>query len=244
MPNGPEATAEQIDDLSTLLMDHPFAADQLLLHTVDHSVTTGAAQSQARAVAAALRQAGRASRTGGRRPAPQRARCRHRHGGDLVGGAVFVPVNPRLPEAEIEGVLGPDRSGRHHRARGHPGPARSPHLCARHRLHSVDLGHHRPAQAHPPHPSRLRRAAGPGAHALAFGERAIDPGAVTQPHPGFAGPERRHLQRLVRPPGRRRPGDHEPLRDRRSSPNWCAGSRSAPPSYLRPPSPCSTTIPR
>jgi len=37
VPNGPDVTAEQIDDLSTLLMDHPFAPEQLLLHTIDHS---------------------------------------------------------------------------------------------------------------------------------------------------------------------------------------------------------------
>ncbi len=107
MPNGPEVTAEQIDDLSTLLMDHPFAADQLLLHTVDHSVSAGAAQDQARAVAAALRQAGV--------QAGQAVAVQLPNGPDVViamvgiwlAGAVFVPVNSRLPEAEIEGVLGP-----------------------------------------------------------------------------------------------------------------------------------------
>ena len=107
MPNGPEVTAEQIDDLSTLLMDHPFAADQLLLHTVDHSVSAGAAQDQARAVAAALRQAGV--------QAGQAVAVQLPNGPDVViamvgiwlAGAVFVPVNSRLPEAEIQGVLGP-----------------------------------------------------------------------------------------------------------------------------------------
>ena len=43
MPNGPDVTAEQIDDLSILLMDHPFTPEQLLLHTIDQSVTTGTA---------------------------------------------------------------------------------------------------------------------------------------------------------------------------------------------------------
>lgn len=107
MPNGPEVTAEQIDDLSTLLMDHPFAADQLLLHTIDHSVATGAAQAQARAVAAELRAAGVEP--------SQAVAVQLPNGPDVViamvgiwlAGAVFVPVNPRLPDAEIDGVLGP-----------------------------------------------------------------------------------------------------------------------------------------
>jgi long-chain acyl-CoA synthetase len=107
VPNGPDVTAAQIDDLSTLLMDHPFAADQPLLHAIDHSVTTGAAQAQARAVAVQLQQAG---------VQPEQAvAVQLPNGPDVViamvgiwlAGAVFVPVNPRLPDAEIEGVLGP-----------------------------------------------------------------------------------------------------------------------------------------
>jgi len=107
VPNGPDVTAEQIDDLSILLMDHPFTPEQLLLHTIDQSVTTGTAQAQARAVAAALQQAGV-------QPG-QAVAVQLPNGPDVViamvgiwlAGAVFVPVNPRLPEAEIEGVLGP-----------------------------------------------------------------------------------------------------------------------------------------
>jgi long-chain acyl-CoA synthetase len=105
--NGPEMTAEQIDDLSILLMDHPFSADQLLLHTIDHSVATGVAQAQARAVAAELRGVGVAP--------SQAVAVQLPNGPDVViamvgiwlAGAVFVPVNPRLPDAEIDGVLGP-----------------------------------------------------------------------------------------------------------------------------------------
>jgi acyl-CoA synthetase (AMP-forming)/AMP-acid ligase II len=107
VPNGPDVTAEQIDDLSTLLMDHPFAPEQPLLHTIDHSVTTGAAQAQARAVAAELHRAGVQP--------DQAVAVQLPNGPDVViamvgiwlAGAVFVPVNPRLPDAEIEGVLGP-----------------------------------------------------------------------------------------------------------------------------------------
>ena len=40
---GHPSPAEQIDDLSILLMDHPFTPEQLLLHTIDQSVTTGTA---------------------------------------------------------------------------------------------------------------------------------------------------------------------------------------------------------
>jgi acyl-CoA synthetase (AMP-forming)/AMP-acid ligase II len=107
VPDGPDATAEQIEDLAALLMDHPFAADQPLLHTIERSVTTGEAQAEARALAAELRALGVEPH--------QAVAVQLPNGPDVViamvgiwlAGAVFVPVNPRLPEAEIEGVLGP-----------------------------------------------------------------------------------------------------------------------------------------
>jgi len=107
VPDGPDATAEQIEDLAALLMDHPFAADQPLLHTIERSVTTGEAQAEARALAAKLRALGVEPH--------QAVAVQLPNGPDVViamvgiwlAGAVFVPVNPRLPEAEIEGVLGP-----------------------------------------------------------------------------------------------------------------------------------------
>ena len=91
--------------LAALLVEHPFGDDEPLLHTVDHSVGAGEARRQAQAVARALR--GRGVRPG------QAVAVRLPNGPDVVtamagiwlAGAVFVPVNPRHPPAEIDKVI-------------------------------------------------------------------------------------------------------------------------------------------
>ncbi len=91
--------------LAVLLVEHPFGDDEPLLHTVDHSVGAGEARGQAQAVARALR--GRGVRPG------QAVAVRLPNGPDVVtamagiwlAGAVFVPVNPRHPPAEIDKVI-------------------------------------------------------------------------------------------------------------------------------------------
>lgn len=100
-------TTSQIENLASLLMDHPFADDQPLLHSVDRSVTAGEARRQARHVADELARLGVEP--------GQAVAVRLPNGPDVVttmtgiwlAGAVFVPVNPRLPEAELAGVLEP-----------------------------------------------------------------------------------------------------------------------------------------
>jgi len=90
-------------DLAALLMAHPFGDDEDLLHTIDRSVTAGDARAAARRVADELGQ------LDGHAVAVQLA-----NGPDLVStmvgvwlaGGVYVPVNPRLTDAEVATVLG------------------------------------------------------------------------------------------------------------------------------------------
>jgi acyl-CoA synthetase (AMP-forming)/AMP-acid ligase II len=92
-------------NLASLLVEHPFAADDPLLLTGDQSVTAGEARSAAAALAARLRDAGL-------RPG-QAVAVRGPNGPDLVitmvgvwlAGGVFVPVNDRAPADELARVL-------------------------------------------------------------------------------------------------------------------------------------------
>jgi long-chain acyl-CoA synthetase len=89
-------------NLADLLLDHPFGDAEGLLHTADRTVTAGGARADARLVAERL------GDLGGRAVAVQLP-----NGPDLVStmagvwlaGGVYVPVNPRLPERERDGVL-------------------------------------------------------------------------------------------------------------------------------------------
>jgi long-chain acyl-CoA synthetase len=88
--------------LASLLVDHPFADGDALLHTIDRTVTAGQARSAAREVAAQL------GDLDGRAVAVQLP-----NGPDLVAtmvgvwlaGGVHVPVNPRQTPREVADVL-------------------------------------------------------------------------------------------------------------------------------------------
>lgn len=88
--------------LADLLFDHPFGDAVDLIHTVDRSVKAGAVR------AAAYEVAGELGDLSGRAVAVQLP-----NGPELVStmfgvwlaGGVYVPVNPRLPDREIESVL-------------------------------------------------------------------------------------------------------------------------------------------
>ncbi len=88
--------------LSSLLLDHPFADDEGLLHTVDTSMTAGEARARVGELVAQL-------------PIEpgQAVAVMLPNGPELVctmvaiweAGGVYVPVNPRLPEREVEAVV-------------------------------------------------------------------------------------------------------------------------------------------
>ena len=91
--------------LAALLLDHPFANDEGLLHTRERTVTAGQARAEARTTAAKLTDAGV---TPGQAVAVQLP-----NGPELVtamfgvwlAGAVYVPINPRMPAPEADTVL-------------------------------------------------------------------------------------------------------------------------------------------
>jgi acyl-CoA synthetase (AMP-forming)/AMP-acid ligase II len=94
-------------NLASLLLEHPFADDEGLLHTIDRTVTAGQARAAARRIASELGDDVR-----GRAVAVQLP-----NGPDVVttmigvwlAGAVYVPVNPRHPDAEVREILDQSR---------------------------------------------------------------------------------------------------------------------------------------
>ena len=88
--------------LADLLMAHPFADDEGLLHTIDRTVSAGEARAAARAVAARLGDvAGRAVAV----QLPNGPELIETMVGVWLAGGVYVPVNPRHPEAEVASVV-------------------------------------------------------------------------------------------------------------------------------------------
>ncbi len=91
--------------LAALLIDHPFADEQALLHGADHVLTAGQARARARALAAELRKAGVATGHG--------VGLRMANGPDHIvammaiwlARAVVIPINDRLPEAGLQALL-------------------------------------------------------------------------------------------------------------------------------------------
>lgn len=91
-------------NLATLLLEHPFADDEPLLHGSDRSWTAGEARAEVARLADQLaavavpRGAAVAGRETGCRAVIAMTACWHH-------GAVYVPVNDRLPEAAVEDLL-------------------------------------------------------------------------------------------------------------------------------------------
>jgi acyl-CoA synthetase (AMP-forming)/AMP-acid ligase II len=89
-------------NLAQLLVDHPFSDGELLLHTSDRSVTAGEARAAAHRMAGELRDVDR-------RPVavqlPNGPDVVAAMAGVWLAGGVYVPVNPRLPAAEVDRIV-------------------------------------------------------------------------------------------------------------------------------------------
>jgi long-chain acyl-CoA synthetase len=91
--------------LAAMLFDHPNAADEPLLHGPDVTLTAGVARARAQAVADGLRAAGVEPGHAVAVQLPNGPGAITAMFGVWLAGAVFVPVNPRSPEAERRTVL-------------------------------------------------------------------------------------------------------------------------------------------
>jgi long-chain acyl-CoA synthetase len=107
MTAAPTDTSPAISNLSSLLMDHPFGPDDPLLYTSDVMVTAGEARSRALDLADRLRRLGVQPGHAVAVQLPNGPEVVISMMGIWLAGAVFVPMNPLLPEAELEHVLGP-----------------------------------------------------------------------------------------------------------------------------------------
>jgi long-chain acyl-CoA synthetase len=91
--------------LAALLMEHPFADDEGLLYTIDRSVTAGEARAAAEARAAELRALGVREGSAVAVALPNGPDFVTTMFGVWLAGGVFVPMNPRFPDTEVERVL-------------------------------------------------------------------------------------------------------------------------------------------
>ncbi len=91
--------------LAALLMDHPFADDEGLLFTVNRSMTAGEARAAARARADELTALGVEPGSAVAVALPNGPEVITTMTAVWLAGGVFVPVNPRSPEAELARVL-------------------------------------------------------------------------------------------------------------------------------------------
>lgn len=91
--------------LASILLEHPAPDDQLLLHSVDCSISAGQAREQARAMAASLRDHGVEPGQAVAVQLPNSPQSIVAMVGVWLAGAVFVPVNRRYPPPEVERVL-------------------------------------------------------------------------------------------------------------------------------------------
>ena len=107
MDRTPQVTAGTVENLASLLIDHPFGDEEPLLHTLDLTVTAGEARAQARSVAERLRRIGVQPGQAVAVQLPNGTDVVIAMVGAWLADAVFVPVNPRLPDGEIRSVLDP-----------------------------------------------------------------------------------------------------------------------------------------
>jgi acyl-CoA synthetase (AMP-forming)/AMP-acid ligase II len=94
-----------LENLGNLLIDHPFADGRELLCTIDEVRNAGEARSAARATAEKLRAAGVEPGQGVAVRLPSGPDLVTTMAGIWLADAVFVPLNERSPQAEVDHVL-------------------------------------------------------------------------------------------------------------------------------------------
>jgi acyl-CoA synthetase (AMP-forming)/AMP-acid ligase II len=92
-------------NLASLLTDHPFSDDELLLHTVDRSLTAGDARHAAAAWANDLRENGLHSGRAVAAQLPNGPEAVIAMLGTWMADCVWVPINPRSPAHEVDRVV-------------------------------------------------------------------------------------------------------------------------------------------
>jgi len=97
--------------LSSLLTDHPLPDGDVLLQTMDSGVTVGQARAAAARTAEQLRAHGVRDRDAVVVRLPNAPEFVSTMFGVWLAGAVFVPANPRQPEAELDRVVGATAPG-------------------------------------------------------------------------------------------------------------------------------------
>lgn len=93
------------ENLATVLTEHPFGDDEGLLFTIDHEVSVREARARVAEIAVSLQAAGvRAGQAVGVR-LPNGPDCVLTMIAVWTIDAVFIPLNPRAPQAELDHVL-------------------------------------------------------------------------------------------------------------------------------------------
>ena len=93
------------DNLGSLLIDHPFGDERDLLCSIDRVVTVGQARAQTRAMADKLRASGIKRGQGVAVRLPSTPDLVTTMAGIWLAGAVFIPVNDRSPQREVDHIL-------------------------------------------------------------------------------------------------------------------------------------------
>ncbi|MBV9411398.1 MAG: long-chain fatty acid--CoA ligase [Acidimicrobiia bacterium] len=92
-------------NLASLLLDHPFADDEPLLCTIEGRVTAGDARRDAGVVAEQLRSAGVGAGQAAAVQLPNDPSAVVAMFGTWMANGVFVPLNPRQTEAEVDAAM-------------------------------------------------------------------------------------------------------------------------------------------
>ena len=93
------------DSLASLVIDHPFADREPLLHTIEETVTAGAARVGAQAIAQSLRALGVAPGNAVAVQLPNSPETVITMIGVWLAGAVFVPLNARATASETAKII-------------------------------------------------------------------------------------------------------------------------------------------